>query len=71
MAFEKLTVKLSSDTVIAYFDAKKDREVIVDASLIGLAAMLVQDKVVAYASRALSDTKSRYSQTEREALAIV
>ena len=31
-AFEKLKVKLSSDTVIAYFDAKKDIEVIVDAS---------------------------------------
>ena len=71
MAFEKLKVKLSSDMVIAYFDAKKDIEVLVDASPVGLAAMLVQDKVVAYASRALSDTESRYSQTEREALAIV
>ena len=71
MAFEKLKVKLSSDTVIAYFDAKKDIEVLVDASPVGLAAMLVQDKVVVYASRALSDTESRYSQTEREALAIV
>ena len=39
MAFEKLKVKLSSDTVIAYFDAKKDIEVIVDASPVGLAAM--------------------------------
>ena len=39
MAFEKLKVKLLSDTVIAYFDAKKDIEVIVDASPVGLAAM--------------------------------
>ena len=71
MAFEKLKVKLSSDTVISYFDAKKDIEVIVDASPVGLPAMLVQDKVVAYTSSVLSDTESRYSQTEREALAIV
>ena len=44
----------------------------VDASPVGLAALLVQEKrVVVYGSRALSDVETRYSQTEREALAVV
>ena len=40
-AFETLKSKLSSDTVIAYFDASKESEVLVDASPVGLGAMLV------------------------------
>lgn len=70
-SFDALKSKLSSETVMAYYDPKKDIEVIVDASPVGLAAILVQNKIVAYASRALTDVESRYSQTEREALAIV
>ena len=60
-----------SETVIGYFDAKKDIEVIVDASPVGLGAILAQYRVIAFASRALTDTELRYSQTEPEALAIV
>ena len=38
----------------------------------GLGAILLQNnKTIAYASRALTDVERRYSQTEREALAIV
>ena len=50
---------------------------IVDASAIGLAAMLTQKRpdgtfnVVGYASRTLSKTEHNYCQTEREALAII
>ena len=55
-----------------YYDPKKKIELITDASPVGLSGILTQEnKVVAYASRALTDTESRYSQTEREALAIV
>ena len=51
---------------------KKAIEIVVDASPVGLAALLVQEKrVVVYGSRALSDVETRYSQTEREALAVV
>lgn len=49
----------------------------VDASPIGLGAILCEigkdnkPVVVAYASKALTPTEQRYSQTEREALAVV
>jgi hypothetical protein len=63
---------------MAYFDTTKCTELIVDASPTGLGAILQQHtpgnedhKVIAYASRALSPVEQRYSQTEREALAIV
>ena len=47
-----------------------------DASPVGIAAILTQSSddsmhTIAYASRALSTVESRYSQTEREALAVV
>lgn len=63
---------------MAYFDTRKSTSVIVDASPVGVSAILSQKthedadpKVVAYASRALSAVETRYSQTEKEALAIV
>ena len=58
----------------------KQTFVIVDASSVGISAVLSQkakngdtnsQQIIAYASRALSDTEKRYSQTEKEALAIV
>ena len=71
-AFNTLKNALSEDANIAYFNIRKDIEIAVDASPVGLGAILTQDgRVVAYASRALTPVESRYSQTEREALAIV
>ena len=58
-----------------YYDFNNYTEVIVDGSPFDLGAMLVQkdkandvSKVVAYASRSLSDVKQRYSQIKRETL---
>jgi transposase InsO family protein len=71
-ALDELKHKLSSACTVEYFDPAKRSDVIVDASPVGVAAMLCQDgKVVTYASRALSGVEQRYSQTEREMLAVV
>ena len=57
---------------MSYFNPAQVTEVIVDASPVGLGGLLSQDgKVIRYASRAPSDVESRYSQTEKEMLAIV
>ena len=71
-AFDKLKDSLTKSHVMSYFNPAQETKVIVDASPVGLGGLLVQDgKVISYASRALSDVESRYSQTEREMPAIV
>ena len=55
-----------------YFDQEKETEVIIDASPVGVSAILTQDgKVVSYSSRALTDVEQSFSQTDREILAVV
>ena len=77
-AFENIKSALTSNTVMAYFDQTKQTELITDASPWKLSAILAQKttthddrRIVAYASRSLSEIERKYSQTEREALAIV
>ena len=75
-AFQMLKQKLTSAVSLAYFDVNADTEVIADASPVGLGAVLVQTqggvrRAISYASRTLSDVERRYSQTEKEALALV
>ena len=71
-AFQNLQQVLASTQVMEYFNTNKPSEIIVDASPTGLGAILTQDgKVISYASRALSVVESRYSQTDREMLAVV
>jgi hypothetical protein len=44
---------------MVYHDPNKDIQIITDASPVGVSGMLVQeDTIVAYASRALTDTES-------------
>ena len=69
---------LTSAETMAYFDSSKETELLTDASSSGLSAILMQHtpgkddrKVVAYSSRVLTAVERRYSQTEREVLAIV
>ena len=77
IALSKIRSALTSAPVLTYFDLSKDTELLVDASHVGLGAILVQidssdtRHAVAYVSRALTDVEQRYSQTEREALAVV
>ena len=61
---------------LGYFDKDAPTQVIADASPVGLGAVLTQKqkngpRVICYASRSLTDTERRYSQTEKEALALV
>ena len=75
-SFDELKKRLSSAETLGYFDKNASTKVIADASHVGLGAVLVQEqgkelRVISYASRSLSDTERRYSQTEKEALAIV
>ena len=75
--FQATKAALTSDTVMDYFDKHRNTELITDASHISLSAILSQHslgkdnrKIVAYISRALTPVEQKYSQTEREALAI-
>ena len=71
-ALEETKDDLVGDQVMSYFDARKQTEIIADASPVGLSGLLTQEgKVLSYASCALNDVESRYSQTEREMLAVV
>ncbi|KAK7111230.1 hypothetical protein V1264_010901 [Littorina saxatilis] len=75
--FNELKSRLTSSKVMSYYNPEAATDVVVDASPFGVGAVLTQrdDKgshyTVAYASRALTDVEARYSQTEREALAVV
>ena len=58
--------------VLAYFENTKKHTIQCDASKKGLGAFLPQEpKPVMYVSRALTETEQRYSNIERELLAIV
>ena len=76
-AFEKVKSSLCETTLLSYFDPSWKTEVVCDGSPYGVAGILTQvdphssrRKVVAYASRSLTDAETRYGQIEREALAI-
>ena len=77
-AVDQLKEALVNAPVTAYIDPAKDTEISVDASPVGLAAILSQvdgktgtHHIITYANRSLSETEQRYSQTELEALAVV
>ena len=71
-AFDNIKEALTSTQVMAYFNPAKQTEVLVDASQVGVGAILAQEgKIIAYASRALTDVEQRYSQTDRDMLAVV
>lgn len=75
-AFEGLKMALSSERVLCFFDPGAEVILIVDASPVGLGAILLQEKsegwkIVACAAKSLTDTEKKYCQLEREALSIV
>ena len=76
-AFQEIKEALSTTEKLSFFDTRLKTELIVDASPTGLGAILSQvntkghRQIVAFASKALNKTQQHYSQTEREALAII
>ena len=75
-SFQKLKGQVASAPVLAYFDKDAHTRVIADAGPVGLGAVLVQQKngerrAVCYVSCSLSQLERRYSQTEKEAPALV
>ena len=77
-SFQDIKDALSEDG-LSYYNPNDQTEIFVDASPIGLGAILTQrskrnpnsKRIISYASRTLSPTEQRYSQIEREALAIL
>ena len=71
-AFDNIKDALTSTQVMACFNPAEQTDVLVDASLVGVGAILAQEgKIIAYSSRALTDVEQRYSQTDRKMLAVV
>lgn len=76
-AFEDIKDKICNDIrEQAYYSVNLPTKLYTDASGVGLGAILIQvqegvDRVVAYASKSLTDTEKRYPQSQRESLAIV
>lgn len=75
-AFEAIKRRLADAETLAHFDCKAPTRVVADASPCGLGAVLTQlrqgvERVIAYAHRSLTPVERRYSQTEKESLALV
>ena len=75
-AFMALKKRLSNSETSGYFDKDTPTQVIAEASPVGLGAVLTQlskdgPRIISYASRSLTGTETRYSQTEKEALALI
>ena len=71
-SFNKLKEMATKTPVLAFYNPKNSLTLNVDSSSYGLGAVLLQnDRPIAYASRALNPTQQKYSQIEKETLAIV
>ena len=61
-----------SDTTLQYFNPSLPMTIQVDTSQVGLSVVLLQNnKPVAFASKALTETECHYANIEREMLAII
>ena len=74
-ALNKLRDSLSIPKTLAYFDGNAHTKVIADARPVGLGDMIQEQNgeqhVTLYTSLSLTDIDRRYSQTEKEASALV
>jgi hypothetical protein len=71
-AFEEIKLLITKAPILAYYDPQKKLVLQCDASNKGLGATLLQDgKPIAYKSRSLTDTETRYATIEKEMLAVI
>ena len=71
-ALQNLKAAVSTTPVLRYYTVNEEVTLKCDASQTSLGASLLQNgQPVAYACRALTDTETRYTQIEKELLAIV
>lgn len=75
--FNSLKRSLAKLPTLSYFDPKRRTQLIADASPVALGAVLLQfdhldiPRAISFASKSLSEVERRYSQTEKESLALV
>ena len=68
----KLKSEITNKTTLPFYNPKVPLTIEVDASTKGLGAALIQnEKPIAFASKALTKTQANYSNIEREALGLV
>lgn len=76
-AFQRIKDEISQIHHLGFFNPKDQTKLMTDASPTGLGAVLMQVdckgrcRVIAYASKALTELERKYFQTEREALSLV
>ena len=71
-AFERIMCEVKNPRVLKHFDPNLHTDIITDASPVGLSGILLQQgQPVKFISRKLTSVERRYSQIEREALAVV
>ena len=71
-AFQRIRQLVTEAPVLKYYEPTKELTIQSDASQTGLGAVLTQNgQPLAFASRALSDTETRYAQIEKERLSVV
>lgn len=71
-AFQDVQKLVTEAPVLSYYDPSNELTIQCDASQSGLGAALLQNgRPIEYASRALTETETRYAQIEKEMLAIV
>ena len=75
-AFTKIKASITSEQVLRHYDPDAPLVLQADASSIGVGAVILQPengtlKPVAFASRVLTEAEKKYSQIEKESLAIV
>jgi hypothetical protein len=69
--FQDVKDAISEKALLTHYDPKRPVKIMTDASPYGVAAVLIQEKPVAYASRTLNEHERNYSQLDKEALGII